>query len=102
MAKDRMQQIRNILNDVGEGFKADYELGREDRRNAFLRGRKLKGETEESARIDALIGTHPASFRVQEALGKIKPEDKQALLPIFLDLFLLPPRSQDDQTPINV
>ena len=79
MAKDRMQQIRNILNDVGEGFKADYELGREDRRNAFLRGRKLKGETEESARIDALIGTHPASFRVQEALGKIKPEDKQAL-----------------------
>ena len=79
MAKDRMQQIRNILSDVGEGFKADYELGREDRRNAFLRGRKLKGETEESARIDALIGTHPASFRVQEALGKIKPEDKQAL-----------------------
>ena len=45
----------------------------------YLRGRKLKGETEESARIDALIGTHPASFRVQEALGKIKPEDKQAL-----------------------
>ena len=79
MAKDRMQQIRNILSDVGEGFKADYELGREDRRNAFLRGRKLKGETEESARIDALIGTHPASFRVQEGLGKIKPEDKQAL-----------------------
>ena len=79
MAKDRMQQIRNILRDVGEGFKADYELGREDRRNAYLRGRKLKGETEESARIDALIGTHPASFRVQEALGKIKPEDKQAL-----------------------
>ena len=39
MAKDRMQQIRNILSDVGEGFKTDYELGREDRRNAFLRGR---------------------------------------------------------------
>ena len=34
MAKDRMQQIRNILSDVGEGFKTDYELGREDRRNA--------------------------------------------------------------------
>ena len=76
---DRMQQIRKILSDVGEGFKADYELGREDRRNAFLRGRKLKGETEESARIDALIGTHPATFRVQEALGRIKPQDKQAL-----------------------
>ena len=79
MAKDRMQQIRNILSDVGEGFKADYEIGREDRRNAFLRGRKLKGKTEESARIDALIGTHPANFRMKEALGKISAEDKQAL-----------------------
>ena len=79
MAKDRMQQIRNILNDVGEGFKADYELGREDRRNAFLRGRKLKGETEEATRIDSMLGVHPANFRVREALGKISPKDRQAL-----------------------
>ena len=79
MAKDRMQQIRNILKDVGEGFKADYELGREDRRNAFLRGRKLKGETEEATRIDSMLGVHPANFRVREALGKISPKDRQAL-----------------------
>ena len=86
MAKDRMQQIRNILSDVGEGFTADYEVGREDRRNAFLRGRKLKGQTEESARIDALIGTHPANFRMQEALGKITPEDQQALRELDMQL----------------
>ena len=58
---DRMQQIRKILSDVGDGFKADYELGREDRRNAFLRGRKLKGQTEESTRMDSMLGTHPDS-----------------------------------------
>ena len=86
MAKDRMQQIRNILSDVGEGFRADYEIGREDRRNAFLRGRKLKGKTEESARIDALIGTHPANFRIKEALGKISPQDQQALRELDMQL----------------
>ena len=48
MAKDRMQQIRNILSDFGEGFKDDYSIGREDRRNAMLRDRKLSGQTEES------------------------------------------------------
>ena len=37
---DRMQQIRKILSDVGEGFKADYELGREDRRNVYLAWQK--------------------------------------------------------------
>ena len=83
---DRGQQIRKILNEVGEGFKADYEIGREDRRNAFLRGRKLKGQTEESARIDALIGTHPANFRLKEALGRISPEDQQALRELDMQL----------------
>ena len=86
MAKDRMQQIRNILSDVGEGFTADYEIGREDRRNAFLRGRKLKGKTEESARIDALIGTHPANFRLREATGNISPQDQQALRELDMQL----------------
>jgi len=86
MAKDRMQQIRNILSDVGEGFKADYELGREDRRNAFLRGRKLKGDTEESTRWEAMMGTHPGIYRMKEAVGKIKPEDKQALREHNMDL----------------
>jgi len=76
---DRRQQIRNILSDLGAGFKADYELGREDRRNAFLRGRKLKGKTEESTRWDAMLGTHPGIYRMKEAFGKIKPEDAQAL-----------------------
>ena len=79
MAKDRMQQIRNILSDVGEGFKADYELGREDRRNAYLRGRKLKGQTEESTRWDSMMGVHPGITRILEATGKISPEKKQAL-----------------------
>ena len=83
---DRMQQIRKILSDVGEGFKADYELGREDRRNAFLRGRKLKGETEESTRWEAMMGTHPGINRMKEAAGRIKPEDKQALREHNMDL----------------
>ena len=86
MAKDRMQQIRNILSDVGEGFKADYELGREDRRNAYLRGRKLKGETEESTRWQAMMGTHPGIYRMKEAAGKISPQDKQALREHNMDL----------------
>ena len=86
MAKNRMQQIRNILSDVGEGFRTDYELGREDRRNAFLRGRKLKGQTEESARIDALLGTHPGISRIKETVGQISPEDKQALRELDMDL----------------
>ena len=85
MAKDRMQQIRNILSDVGEGFKADYELGREDRRNAFLRGRKLKGDTEESTRWEAMMGTS-GIYRMKEAFGRIKPEDKQALREHNMDL----------------
>ena len=79
MAKDRMQQIRNILSDVGEGFTADYELGREDRRNAFLRGRKLRGDTEESTRWDAMMGVHPGITRMQEMTGTIDPAKKQAL-----------------------
>ena len=86
MAKDRMQQIRNILSDVGEGFKSDYELGREDRRNAFLRGRKLKGETEESTRWQAMMGTHPGIYRMKEAAGQISPQDKQALREHNMDL----------------
>ena len=86
MATDRMQQIRNILSDVGEGFKADYELGREDRRNAFLRGRKLKGDTEESTRWEAMMGTHPGIYRMKEATGQIKPEDRQALREHNMDL----------------
>ena len=76
---DRKQQIRKILSDVGEGFKSDYELGREDRRNAFLRGRKLQGQTEEATRIDSMLGVHPANFRVREALGTISDKEKQAL-----------------------
>ena len=86
MAKDRMQQIRNILSDVGDGFKADYELGREDRRNAYLRGRKLKGETEESTRWQAMMGTHPGIYRMKEASGNINPQDRQALREHNMDL----------------
>ena len=79
MAKDRMQQIRNILSDVGEGFKADYELGREDRRNVYLRGRKLRGDTEESTRWDSMMGVHPGITRMQEMTGTIDKDKSQAL-----------------------
>lgn len=86
MAEGRREQIKNILNDLAAGFSADYQLGREDRRNAFLRDRKLKGQTEESTKWDAMMGTHPAAFRVQEALGKLSPEKKQALQELDMGL----------------
>ena len=37
MAIDRIQRIKNILSDVGAGFKADYELGREDATKMYYR-----------------------------------------------------------------
>jgi len=79
MAKDRMQQIRNILSDFSEGFSDSYGVGREDRRNAYLRDRKLSGQTEESTKMDSLMGTHPAAFRLQELTGNLRPEKRQAL-----------------------
>ena len=79
MAKDRVQQIRNILSDFGEGFSDSYGVGREDRRNAYLRDRKLSGQTEESTKMDSLMGTHPAAFRLQEITGRLRPEKRQAL-----------------------
>ena len=86
MAKDRMQQIRNILSDFGEGFSDDYSLGREDRRNAMLRDRKLSGQTEESTKWDSLMGTHPAAFRLQELTGNLRPEKRQALEELDMQL----------------
>ena len=86
MAEGRREQIKKILNDLGAGFSADYQLGREDRRNAFLRDRKLKGQTEEATKWDAMMGTHPAAFRIQEALGKLSPEKKQALQELDMGL----------------
>ena len=81
-----MQQIRNILNDFGEGFKDDYSIGREDRRNAMLRDRKLSGQTEESTKWDSLMGTHPAAFRLQELTGRLRPEKRQALEELDMQL----------------
>ena len=86
MAKDRVQQIRNILKDFGEGFSDDYSLGREDRRNAMLRDRKLSGQTEESTKWDSLMGTHPAAFRLQELTGNLRPEKRQALEELDMQL----------------
>ena len=86
MAKDRMQQIRNILSDFGEGFSDDYGVGREDRRNAYLRDRKLSGQTEESTKWDSLMGTHPAAFRIQELTGRLRPEKRQALEELDMQL----------------
>ena len=86
MAENRLNKINKILNDIGKGFEADYQLGREDRRNAFLRDRKLKGQTEESTKGDAMMGTHPAAFRIQEAMGKLSPEKRQALEELDMSL----------------
>ena len=86
MATDRVQQIKRILKDLGEGFSDDYSLGREDRRNAMLRDRKLSGQTEESTKWDSLMGTHPAAFRLQELTGNLRPEKRQALEELDMQL----------------
>lgn len=76
---DRMGKIRKILGDLGEGFKEDYSLGREDTTRMYYTKRDLNGEADDAPRWDNMMGTHPGIFRVKEALGKTTPTEQEAL-----------------------
>ena len=94
---DRREKIVNILKglnpmdpkvrqDFGEGFKSDYGIGREDTTKMYYRQRDLEGQPEEATRAASMFGTHPGVFRTKELLGKISPENKQALREADMDL----------------
>lgn len=76
---DRMGKIRKILSDVGKGFKADYELGREDTTRMYYTERDLAEKADDAPRWENMMGTHPGMFRVKEALGKTTPAQRAAL-----------------------
>ena len=82
----RGDRIRNILNSFGEGFKADYGIGKEDTTKTYYRQRDLEDATDEAPKFDMMTNTHLGLTRTREALGGkvpgIKPlsaEAKQAL-----------------------
>ena len=76
---DRMGKIRKILSDIGKGFKADYELGREDTTRMYYTERDFSGKADDAPRWENMMGTNPGIFRVKEALGKTAPAQRDAL-----------------------
>lgn len=76
---DRKSKIRQILSDIGEGFKEDYSLGREDTTRMYYTKRDLADESDDSPRWENIMGTHPGIFRVKELLGKTTPAEQEAL-----------------------
>lgn len=79
MAKDRMKQAREFLEEFGKGFKADYEIGREDATKMYYRTRELENNQEDAPRATNLINTHMGINRAQQALGLMGDEKIEAL-----------------------
>jgi len=75
----RQEQIRKILKEVGQGFKADYELGKDDSTRMYYRTRNLQGLTDEAPKATNMMNTHQGIYRLREALGKLDPATIQAL-----------------------
>tara|TARA_B100000963_G_C22602917_1_gene661135 strand:+ start:591 stop:1826 length:1236 start_codon:yes stop_codon:yes gene_type:complete len=75
----RQEQIRKILSEVGQGFKADYELGKDDSTRMYYRTRNLQGLTDEAPKATNMMNTHQGIYRLREALGKLDPSTIQAL-----------------------
>ena len=47
----RQEQIRQILSDIGKGFKADYELGKDDSTRMYYRTRNLRASLTKLLRL---------------------------------------------------
>lgn len=75
----RQEQIRKILSEVGQGFKADYELGKDDSTRMYYRTRNLQGLTDEAPKATNMMNTHQGIYRTREALGQLDPATVQAL-----------------------
>ena len=86
MATDRIQRIKNILSDVGAGFKADYEIGREDATKMHYRTRALQDLQSDGPRFSNMMDTHMGVNRLRELTGRISPEKEQALRESDMDL----------------
>lgn len=86
MAEGRLQKIRKILSDLGEGFKEDYAIGKEDTTRMFYRQRELGGMADDAPKIDNMMGTHPGIFRAKEALGMLNPIEQEALREANMEL----------------
>ena len=87
----RGDRVKNILKELNptdpevrssfsDGFRKDYQLGREDTQMAFYRKRDLQGKQKEAPRAETLFSTHPGMTRLREATGNISPEHQQALV----------------------
>lgn len=74
----RLQRIKNILSEFGEGFANDYGKGREDEQMGFYRARELQGKQKEAPRMTSMLATNPTIYRTREALGMADPNYVQA------------------------
>ena len=82
----RLQRIQNILSDLGQGFKEDYAIGKEDTTRMYYRQREMGGKADDAPKIDNMMGTHPGIFRLKEALGKTTPIEQEALREANMEL----------------
>ncbi|MAA76854.1 MAG: hypothetical protein CML73_02320 [Rhodobiaceae bacterium] len=70
---DLIRRIKQGLSEFGEGFKRDYEIGKEDTTMNYYRQRDLEDATPEAPKFDMMINTHPGITRTREALGGVIP-----------------------------
>tara|TARA_B100001094_G_scaffold301093_1_gene327102 strand:- start:342 stop:1592 length:1251 start_codon:yes stop_codon:yes gene_type:complete len=83
--EELIRRIQQGVRDFGEGFKRDYEIGKEDTTKTYYRQRELENATDEAPKFDMMVNTHPGITRVREALGRVipavdlGPKAKQAL-----------------------
>ena len=82
----RLQRIQNILSDLGQGFKEDYAIGKEDTTRMYYRQRELGNKADDAPKIDNMMGTHPGIFRLKEALGMTTPIEQEALREANMEL----------------
>ena len=76
---DRLGRIQNIMRDVGEGFKNDYQIGRDDTQQVFYRKRDLQEQNKDAPMLESTLGNHQGLTRLREATNKISPEHRAAL-----------------------
>ena len=78
--------IRRMIRDAREGFIADYEIDRADRNKNFYEIRDRQNKNPNAPKITAMLGTHPAQYRMAELTGKIDPHTKEVLRANKMDL----------------
>jgi hypothetical protein len=82
----RLQSIQNILSDLGQGFKEDYAIGKEDTTRMYYRKRELDNKSDDAPKVENMLGTHPGMFRLRELMGKTTPAEQEALKEANMEL----------------